>query len=70
MLTIDNLKQALLTDRAGFIKGLIKAGYIDMVVYTATADDNELIRLAVNMLNDIDNCFNVKEFKSWVYTLA
>lgn len=64
--TVNDLKKAL-TDRAGFIKGLIKAGYVDVVVNNATKDDNELIRLALNIYNDIDGTFDVNEFESWVY---
>lgn len=70
MITIDKLTNALETDRPGFIKGLIAAGYVDVVVYAATADNNELIRLALNVLNDLDGAFDAQEFRSWVYTLA
>ena len=70
MLTIEKLTDALKTDRAGFIKGLIAAGDIDMVVYSATADNSEHIRLALNVLNDLDGTFNTQEFRSWVYALA
>lgn len=70
MKTINELKEALKNDRAGFIKGLIAAGYIDSVVYNATADDNELLRLATNIYLDLWGTFNIPEFESWVYNFA
>jgi len=70
MKTINELKEALQNDRAGFIKGLIAAGYIDSVVYNATADDNELLRLATNIYLDLWGAFNIPEFESWVYNFA
>ena len=70
MLTIETLKKALNEDRAGFIKGLIAAGFVDEVVYNATASDTELIALAIVIFSDLDGAFNQEEFKSWVYTLA
>lgn len=70
MITIERLREALKEDRAGFIKGLIAAGYIDEVVYNKTGNDTELIALAINILGDLDGAFNQEEFKSWVYSLA
>jgi len=70
MKTINELKGALQNDRPGFIKGLIAAGYVDSVVYNATADDNELIRLATEIYNDVWKSFDVKEFESWIYNFA
>lgn len=70
MRTIDELMQALKEDRAGFVKGLIKAGYVDTVVYRHTNDDDELINLAAAMYTDLWDAFNVKEFESWVYKFA
>ena len=70
MRTIEELKKAIKEDRAGFIKGLIAAGYIDTVVYNATETDNQLLTLALNIYADLDGAFNLKEFESWIYTLA
>lgn len=70
MITVERLREALKKDRAGFIKGLIAAGYIDEVVYNKTGSDTELIALAINILADLDGAFDQNEFKSWVYTLA
>ena len=68
--TVNELEEALQEDRAGFIKGLIKAGYVDTVIYNATNDDNRLIELAVGIYTDLWDAFNVKEFESWVYKFA
>lgn len=70
MRTINELKEALQNDRAGFIKGLIAAGYIDTVVFNLSNDDNELIRLATEIYNDVWKTFDVKEFESWIYNFA
>lgn len=70
MITVETLRKALKEDRAGFIKGLIAAGYIDEVVYNKTGNDTELIALAINIFADLDGAFNANEFRSWVYTLA
>lgn len=67
MKSINSLYQALKRDRAGFIKGLIKAGYVDTVVFNNSGVDSELVRLAVNMYNDVWESFNVLEFESWIY---
>ena len=66
MKTIEELKNALEKDRAGFIKGLIAAGYVDMVVYNNTGSDDELVRMAIQMYNDTDNAFDIFEFESWL----
>jgi hypothetical protein len=70
MKTINELKEALQNDRAGFIKGLIAAGYVDTVVFNLSNDDNELIRLATEIYNDVWKTFDVKEFESWIYNFA
>lgn len=67
MRTVEELEKALKTDRAGFIKGLIAAGYVDTVVYNLSNKDNELVRLAIEIYSDVWNAFDVNEFESWVY---
>jgi hypothetical protein len=64
------LKEALNNDRAGFIKGLIAAGYVDTVVLNLSNNDNELIRLAAGMYSDLWETFNISEFESWIYNFA
>ena len=68
--TIEELKQALKEDRAGYIKGLIAAGYVDTVVYNLSGDDNELLRLAIAIYTDLWEAFNIPAFESWIYTFA
>ena len=68
--TIDTLKKALREDRAGFIKGLIAAGYVDTVVFTNSGSDDELVRLAVQIYSDIDDAFDKRALESWNYILA
>jgi hypothetical protein len=70
MKTINELKTALQNDRAGFIKGLIAAGYVETVVLNLSNNDNELIRLATEIYNDVWKTFDVKEFESWIYNFA
>lgn len=70
MKTINELKEALKNDRAGFIKGLIAAGYVDTVVLNLSNNDDELIRLATEIYLDLWDAFNVSEFESWIYTFA
>lgn len=70
MKTINELKAALQNDRAGFIKGLIAAGYVETVVLNLSNNDNELIRLATEMYSDLWEAFNISEFESWVYNFA
>jgi hypothetical protein len=70
MKTINELKEALNSDRAGFIKGLIAAGYVDTVVLNLSNNDDELIRLATEIYLDLWGAFNVSEFESWIYNFA
>jgi len=70
MRTIEDLENALQNDRAGFIKGLIHAGYVDDVVYNLTNNDDELIRLATGIYTDLDDAFDIKQFESWIYDFA
>lgn len=70
MKTINELKKALQNDRAGFIKGLIAAGYVETVVLNLSNNDDELIRLATEMYSDLWEAFNISEFESWVYDFA
>ena len=70
MRTINELKAALQNDRAGFIKGLIVAGYVETVVLNLSNNDNELIRLATEMYSDLWEAFNISEFESWIYNFA
>lgn len=70
MKTINELKEALQNDRAGFIKGLIAAGYVDTVVLNLSNNDDELIRLATEIYLDLWDTFNVSEFESWIYNFA
>lgn len=66
---LEKLEKALKIDRAGFIKGLIAAGYKDMVVYNATKKDIDLLRLASEMYADIWDTFDIYAFESWNYVL-
>lgn len=68
--TMNELNEALKEDRAGFIKGLIAAGYVDEVVYGYSGDDNELVRLATGIYNDLWDTFDIKGFERWVYRFA
>lgn len=70
MKTIDELCQALANDRAGFIKGLVAAGYVDDVVFNLSGNDDELVRLASGIYSDIWGAFDVSAFESWVYDFA
>lgn len=70
MRTINELKEALQNDRAGFIKGLIAAGYVETVVLNLSNNDDELIRLATEMYSDLWKTFNISEFESWIYNFA
>ena len=70
MKTINELKEALQNDRAGFIKGLIAAGYVDTVVLNLSNNDDELTRLATEIYLDLWGTFNVSEFESWIYNFA
>lgn len=68
--SIDELQEALKEDRAGFIKGLIAAGYVDEVVYNSSGDDDELVRLAIEIYSDLWGAFDKSTFESWVYKLT
>lgn len=68
--SINELHKALKEDRAGFIKGLIAAGYVDDVVYDNSGDDNELVRLATEIYSDLWDAFDKSAFESWVYKFA
>ena len=67
---INELHEALKEDRAGFIKGLIAAGYVDIVVYGRSGDDNELVRLTAGIYSDLWDTFNREAFESWTYRFA
>lgn len=68
--SINELYKALKEDRAGFIKGLIAAGYVDEVVYNNSGNDNELVRLAIEIYSDLWGAFDKSAFESWVYKFA
>lgn len=70
MRTINELHEALKEDRAGFIKGLMAAGYVDSVVYNNSGNDSELVRLAVGIYSDLWDTFDKAAFESWVYKFA
>lgn len=68
--TMNELNEALKEDRAGFIKGLMAAGYVADVVFNNSGDDNELVRLAVEIYTDVWDSFDKKEFESHVYRFS
>lgn len=53
-------------NRKGFIKGLIAAGYVASVVNQCAFNDSELLRLAVEIYNDVWECFDKGAFESGI----
>ena len=67
MKTINDLETALQERRGRFIKGLISAGYNDVMIYNVTGHDHELLRLAAAMYTDTWDTFDIKAFEEWAY---
>lgn len=63
MKTINELIEVIKNNRKGFIKGLKDAGYVNHVVDGYAFDDNNLLRLAVEIYNDVWETFDVKAFE-------
>lgn len=62
-MTINELKSKIKTNRTAFIKGLKDAGYVSKVVNQYAFDDDELLRLAVGIYEDIWNAFDKNAFE-------
>lgn len=63
-MAIKTLESIIKNNRKGFIKGLIAAGYVASVVNQYAFNDSELLRLAVEIYNDVWECFDKKAFES------
>ena len=62
MKTINELKKALENDKLLFATGLIIAGYNEKVVDNAYDNSDELLRLAIDIYNDLWGAFDVNGF--------
>lgn len=63
MKTINVLKSSIKNNRAAFIKALNDAGYASKVVDRYATNDSELLRLAVNIYEDLWDTFDKNAFE-------
>lgn len=61
--TINNLKSNITNNRSKFLKALKAAGYVESVVNKYAFNDSELLRLAVEIYEDLWESFNIKAFE-------
>ena len=62
-MTIQTLEAKIKTNRAAFIKALKDAGYVSKVVNRYVFNDDELLRLAVGIYEDLWDTFDKAAFE-------
>lgn len=62
-MTIKELENKIKENRTTFIKGLKAAGYVGRVVNNYAFNDSELLRLAVEIYNDLWGTFDKEAFE-------
>lgn len=62
-MTIKELEIKIKENRTAFIKGLKVAGYVNKVVNNYAFNDSELLRLAVEIYNDLWGVFDKEAFE-------
>lgn len=62
-MTIKKLETKIKENRMAFIKGLKDAGYVNRVVNKYAFNDSELLRLAVEIYNDLWETFDKEAFE-------
>lgn len=62
-MTIDKLENKIKENCTAFIKGLKDAGYVSRVVNRYAFNDSELLRLAVEIYNDLWGTFDKEAFE-------
>lgn len=62
-MTIKELENKIKENRTAFIKGLKDAGYVGSVVKQYAFNDGELLRLAVEIYNDLWDTFDKGAFE-------
>lgn len=62
-MTIKELESKIEENRTAFIKGLKDAGYANKVVNHYAFNDDELLRLAVEIYNDLWGAFDKEAFE-------
>ena len=63
MMTINEIETKIKENRTAFIKGLKGAGYVSKVVERYAFNDSELLRLAIEIYNDLWGAFDKKAFE-------
>lgn len=63
MKNINELIQAINNNRKGFIEALKKAGYVERVVNQYAFDDDNLLRLSLEIYNDVWESFDREAFE-------
>lgn len=62
-MTIKELENKIKENRTAFVKGLKAAGYVNKVVNNYAFNDSELLRLAVEIYNDLWGTFDKEAFE-------
>lgn len=62
-MTIKELENKIKENRTAFVKGLKAAGYVNKVVNRYAFNDSELLRLAVEIYNDLWGTFDKEAFE-------
>jgi hypothetical protein len=63
MKTINELTEAIKNNRKSFLEALKKAGYVERVVNQYAFDEDNLLRLAVEIYNDVWESFDLEAFE-------
>ena len=63
MKTVNELIETIKNNREGFIDGLKKAGYVPHVVDQYAFDDDNLLRLSLEIYNDVWETFDREAFE-------